>query len=263
MTSPIDELLESLDRLQRHVIAVRAGSRTARDDLAVVLHLLCGTGSGYGMVAKHLALGIPEPQLPGWSAEVPAEIDGKPVMLAVRTRAVDTNIRIPLSDHYAQARLRFAVPGMEPAANWSLEELVRKVRNKFGGHVDQAPPAWLRSLRYYPAADTDIVTFLLWSGAEEILTAVTEALNSHGVGIDPYRPSDHYLDGIDMTEGLILGTPGSHLDVRAGVACAIWTEDRRRAILGGMFGNEPFVFGLHRGHLLLQTGRPGTTLAQL
>ena len=77
---------------------------------------------------------------------------------------------------------------MEPEANCSWEALIRKVRNKFGGHVDSKPPAWLQDLRYYPVAGTDAVTFLLWSIGEAVLSATTQLLHDEGVEIDVFQP---------------------------------------------------------------------------
>ena len=201
-SSPIERAVETLERLRRHIGAIREGERTARDDLAVVLHLLVGSGPGYGVIQEAVeALGVSSPAIPAWDADLPSEIDGSPVILGIRSLTDDhTALLLPLSDLLSQTCLRFAVPGMSPEANWSWEALIRKARNKFGGHVDGNPPAWLQDLRYYPVADTDAVTFLLWSIGEAVLAATTRLLHDHGVDIDVYQPDDHYLDGITLQQ---------------------------------------------------------------
>jgi hypothetical protein len=151
-----------------------------------------------------------------------------------------------------------------PAANWSSRDLIKKVHNKFGSHVDRKPPRWLEELRYYPAGDADAVTYPLWRAAEDLATAVTGALLVEGCDVEPFEPRDQYLNGIDLPQAYVLGRPGIHLDVRAAVRCESWESGTRRAIVGARFGEEPFVFGVEGdGRLVLSAGAAGTPVADL
>lgn len=265
-SSPIERAVETLDRLRRHVGAVRQGERTARDDLAVVLHLLVGSGAGYGVIQDAVeSLGVSSPSIGAWDVDIPAEIDGSPVILGIRSLSDDqTAPLLSLPDLLQQTCLRFAVPGVAPEANWSWEALIKKVRNKFGGHVDGKPPAWLQDLRYYPVADTDAVTFLLWSIGEAVLCATTRLLHDHGVDVDVFQPDDHYLDGIALQQGYVIAESDTKLDVRAQLSCERWASGRRRAILGARFNGRPFIFGLEGdARLTFQQGEPGSSLRGL
>ena len=244
----VERLVENLDRLREKVEAVRGLSPTARDDVATVLHALVGgdgRDDGYGLVNRAFdGLGLGLPKVPSWDTDVPDEIDGKPVLLALRgSQAADGPVA-PLPDHLQGTCLRFAVPGIEPDAKWSYLDLIKKVRNKFGSHVDKKPPHWLQDLRFYPAGDSDAVTFLLWRAAEITLASVADVLADAGIAAERYAPGDRYLDGIDLSEAYVLGHPDVHLDVRAELGCTTWASGNRRAIVGGMFGDTPFVFGL-------------------
>ena len=265
-SSPVERAVETLERLRRHVGAVRQGERTARDDLAVVLHLLIGTGDGYGVVQEAVEfLGISAPSIRVWAVDIPEEIDGYPVILGIRSLTDDQAAPLlPLADLLEESCLRFAVPGVSPETNWSWEALIRKLRNKFGGHVDRKPPAWLQDLRYYPVAGTDAVTFLLWSVGEAVLRATTRLLHDQGVDIDVYQPDDYYLDGIALRQAYFLAEPDTKLDVRVQLSCERWASGRRRPILGARFGDLPFIFGLEGdGRLALQLGEPGSSLRDL
>ncbi len=265
-SSPIERAVETLERLRRHVGAVRKGKTTARDDLAVVLHLLVGSGAGYGVVEGAVdSLGISLPSVAAWDADIPAEIDGNPVILGIRSLTDnETGPLLSLPDFLDQSCLRFAVPGVSPEANWSWEAIIRKVRNKFGGHVDSEPPGWLQDLRYYPIAGTDAVTFLLWSVGEVVLSATTRLLHDHGVDIDVFQPDDRYLDGIAFEQGYVIAKSETKLDVRALLTCEQWASGRRRPILGARFGDRPFIFGLEGdGRQAFQIEAPGSSLREL
>ena len=260
-------LIENLGRLRDHAEAVRAGSPTARDDLATVLHVLVGgdgTADGYGLVQRALdEMNLDPPMMHGWASTVSEAIDGEPVLLALRG-SPETGTVMTLRDRLSEPCLRFALPGTEPAANWSSLDLIKRVRNKFGSHVDKKPPGWLEELRYYPAGDADAVTYLLWRAAEEVASAVVAALVAGGCDVEPFEPHDRYLNGIDLTQAYVLDRPGVHLDVRAQVQCESWTSGARRAIVGARFGDEPFVFGVEGdGRLALSMGAAGTPVADL
>lgn len=266
VVNPIEKAVDTLDRLRRHVEAVRQGETTARDDLAVVLHLLVGTGDGYGVIQSAVDyLDVAPPELPVWDTEIPPQIDDLSVTLGLRSARTDTDAPTSLlNDALQETCLRYAQPGVEPEATWSWEALIRKVRNKFGGHVDDKPPGWLEGLRYYPVADTDVVTFLLWSIAELILARTTQCLHDHGAEVTVFQPEDKYLDGIEFQQGYVLQEGERKLDVRAQLACEQWVSGRRRAILGGGFARRPFIFGLKAdGRLSLQQGPEGSSLRDL
>lgn len=267
VSSELDRLLDSLDRLRAHVEAVRALSPTARDDIATVLHVLVGGdggADGYGLVVRAFnELGLDMPEAAGRSADIPETIEGEPVLLGMRGTPTGERA-MPLLDHLDETCLRFAVPGFEPMANWSYLDFVRKARNKFGSHVDKRPPKWLEELRFYPAGDADALTFLLWRAAEVTLTAVTDALVAAGVDAESYEPGDCYLNGIDLEQAYVLGRPGQPLDVRARVRCATWASGSRRPLVGALFDDEPFVFGLEADSRLTFTlGSRGQSVGEL
>ena len=244
--TPVEQAVDTLDRLRRHLDAIRKGEATARDDLAVVLHLLVGAGDGYGVIQNAVDyLGVSPPDLAVWGTEVPIQIDGAPVTLAIRSARHDEDAAVlSFPDALQEVCLRFAIPGVAPEANWSWEAVIRKVRNKFGGHLDGKPPVWLQDLRYYPVADTDAVTFLLWSIGEAILSATTHHLCDHGVDVVVFQPEDKYLNGISFEQGYVIQESETKLDVQAQLACERWASGRRRAVLGGRFADRPFIFGI-------------------
>lgn len=262
MHPEVEALLDNLDRLRRHAESVRAGSLTARDDIAAVLTLLTGGGDGYGLLKRGFdALGLDLPRTALWSKDIETEIDGRQVLLAIRTIADDGQATGSLLEHLDETCLRFAVPGFEPEASWSYSKLIKKVRNKFGSHADPKPPEWLRELRYYPAGDSDAVTLLLWSAAETTLTSATTALVQAGIDIETYRPADHYLNGVEMTQAYVMGRPSEKLAVAARVKCATWASGSRRALVGAVFGDRAFVFGLEGdSRLAFKLGEPGSSV---
>lgn len=265
-SSPVERAVETLERLRRHVGAVRKGETTARDDLAVVLHLLVGSGAGYGVVEEAVNfLGVSFPSVAAWDDDIPEEINGNPVILGIRSLTDnETAPMLSLPDFLGQSCLRFAVPGMSPEANWSWEAIIRKTRNKFGGHVDSKPPAWLQDLRYYPVAGTDAVTFLLWSVGEVVLGATTRLLHDHDVDISVFQPDDRYLDGIALQQGYVIAESDTKLDVRALLTCERWASGRRRPILGARFADRPFIFGLEGdGRQVFKMEAPGSSLREL
>lgn len=176
MVTDAARLLENVERLREGVEMVRAGSQTARDQLATVLHVLVGgdgVTDGYGLLGRGLReLGLGDPEAESWGAPLPANVDGQPVMLALRG-SPEAGQRGALLDHLSEECLRFDIPGIESSASWSYLDVVKKVRNKFASHVDRRPPRWLEELRFFPAGDADAVTFLLWRAAEVSLRRVS------------------------------------------------------------------------------------------
>jgi hypothetical protein len=260
-------LIENLGRLRTHVESVRIGSRTARDDLATVLHILVGgdgRDDGYGLILRAFdQVDLGPPLATAWGYDVSDTIDGEPVLLALRGTPIE-GPTTTLGNRLSETCLRFAVPGTEPAANWCFLDLIKKVRNKFGSHVDRKPPKWLEELRFYPAGDTDAITYLLWRAAEEVLSSVTSALIASSHDVEPFQPTNRYLNGLDLTQAYVVGRLQEHLDVRAHLRCASWTSASRRAVIGGRFGESPFVFGLEAdGRLVLTTGTNGSAVADL
>lgn len=265
--SEVPRLIENVERLREHVEAVRRGSPTARDDLAAALQIIVGgegTSDGYALLNRALGeLGLSQFLVPCWVEAVPETIDGEPVLLALRG-SPDDGALMTVQDRMAETCLRFALPGIEPVANWSFRDLIKKVRNKFGSHADKKPPRWLQELRYFPAGDADAITYLVWRAAEEVAAAVTAGLAAAGCDVEPFLPEDNYLNGVDLTAAYVLGRPGVHLDVRANLRCEHWAPGSRRALVGAMFGDEPFIFGLEGdGRLSLTTGSAGISVAEL
>lgn len=264
----VESLVENLDRLRRHAEAVRDLSPTARDDLAGVLHLLVGgdgDSDGYGLLRRAFgSLGLDTPIVAAWGRDMEVELDGEPVILGLRAAPSAEGSPRPLPEHLDETCLRFALPGVEPEDNWTYADLIKKVRNKFASHVDRKPPRWLRELRYFPAGDSDVVTVLLLSIAETVLQATTTALFDAGIDVGVYELGDRYLNGIELNQAYVLGRPAVRLDVRAELRCETWASGRRRALVGGMFGAEPFVFGLEGdARLCMQFGAAGTSLSDL
>jgi hypothetical protein len=253
--SSIERLTAVLDRLRRHLRDARDGATTARDDIAVDLQLLVGDGDGYGVLQRtYDQLQLPVPTVPGWALDVlPREVnsyDGDnrlvPLTLALRAScpASDSDARrIPISTFLRQECVRFSVPGFEPAESWTWAQIIKKVRNKYGGHIDPSPPRWLDELRYYPAADSDAATLLLWSAGDTLLRSVATHLHQLGADLQPFTPPDRYLGGIDLTTIYVLQDV-TRLDVRAELKCEQWQPGFRRAIVGARFGSRPFIFGL-------------------
>ena len=260
----IETIVDQLDRLKRHVGALRNGQTSARDDAATVLHLLVGKGEGYGRLYDAArSLGDDGPRLPVWADPGLVQgSDGLPVIVGLRGVADVTHIetvRRPIPTFLDEVCLRHAVPGVESQADRSWRDVIRHVRNKFGSHADRKPPQWLRDLRYYPAADSDVVPFLMWSVGEAVLEASTEWLRGHRVDIERHQ-SQQYLDGVRLHQANVL-YDDTALDVRAQLQIDNWASGRRRAIVGGLYSNKPFIFGVGAdGSLLLDEGKWGMSL---
>lgn len=263
----IETVVDLLDRLARQVAAVRNGETTARDDLAAVLHMLVGTGDGFGLLDDTAELlGVPPPTVPSWpEADLPSEMDGLPVAVALRAVVGDgRGVNRALSEFLGETCLRFLVPGGERYADWSWRDLVMIVRHKFGSHADRNPPDWLSEVRFYLAADTDAVSFLMGSVGEAVLSSSTAWLYEHGVDVDVHAPGSRYLGGVDLIQAFFLIEKDSRLDVQAQVRFENLASGRRRPIVGGMFSEEPFIFGIDGdGHLAFMRGDKGTSLFDL
>lgn len=68
-----------------------------------------------------------------------------------------------------------------------------------------------------------------------------------------------------FAEGLVYESAEGDLDVRARVVYERWAHgEKRRAILGGLGGERPFVLGLERaGNQSARFGEPGANLADV
>jgi len=259
----VDRLVENLDRLRTHVESVRALSTTARDDLASVLHTIVGDGRGYQLAERAFSeLHVDLPEVAMWGKGIAAQKDEFTVELGLRGSPAEAHLTGPLLEHLDETCLRFAVPGVQPEANWSYRDLIKKVRNNFGSHADGSPPQWLTDLRVYPAGDSDAVTFLLWRAGEVTLRALTAALNTASVDIDMYEPEDDYLDGIHLIEAAIMVSPDlTTVDMH--MRPASW-KGRHPAIIGGQCSQGPVLAGLNSaGHPTLAQGEPGSSVEDL
>jgi hypothetical protein len=270
--SSVERLAVVLDRLRRHLTDARDGATTARDDLAVDLQLLVGEGDGYGTLQRtYDQLQLPTPTVTGWAPDAlprtlnPDDANNRlvPLTLALRASCPSSHSdvrQVPVSTVLKQECVRFSVPGFQPAESWTWGQIIKKVRNKYGGHVDPSPPRWLDELRYYPAADSDAITLLLWSAGDTLLRSVTAHLRQLGVDIQPFTPPGRYLGGIDLTVIYVL-QDSDPLDVRAELECEQWQAGFRRAIVGARFGNRPFIFGLEAdGGLSISLGDENSSL---
>jgi hypothetical protein len=276
--SDVDRMLIALRRLRTSVDAVANGAIDTRDDLAVALHLLLGEGEGYGLLSRVWErLGIAEPIVGGWSSDEitrefppiedgfgPSETIRLPTTLAVRaTPTLEESTSVPLSSLVNQECLYFAVPGFEPHGAWTWAALLRKLRNKFGGHVDAKPPRWLDELRFYPAADQDAVAYLLWRLGTVVLRSVTRRLDEVGLDVERYEVDQSYSGGMRLDEFCVLQS-GTKLDVRAHLECDRWDVGYRRLVVGARHGDRPFILGLEGdARLSLSVGDPGSSLRDL
>lgn len=262
-----DRLVEVVERLATHVEIVHGGNVSARDDIANVLWLLIGEGDGYGLLWRVAdQLDVEPPNVQCWpDDELPDTLDGMNVQFAIRATPppdIEGTVVRPLSVLLDQHCLRFAIPGLEPESSWSWKALVKKVRNKFGGHADEKPPRWLSELRYYPAANGDVVAFLMWVIGQATLVSVTAWMNAHGMPV-PSCTRRRYFNGIELS-GVFVLAEGSKFDVRSRVAFEVVVSGRRQTMIGGMFDDEPFLFSIEaNGGPSLKVGEEGTTLREL
>jgi hypothetical protein len=262
----VREMLNNIERLRDQVDGVRQGSPTARDDMATVLHLLGGgdgNDDGYGLLKSGFdVLDLDPPRTKLWGSTIDTERDGAPVVLGLRTYPHPSAGQVgSLDEHLCEECLRFAVKGFEPEANWSYLDVIKKVRNKFGSHVDRNPPRWLRELRYYPAADSDALTLLLSSAAETVLTSTTTSLIHAGLNVELHDPANHYLDGIDLGEAYMWGSHGATVNGVARVNAEQWAVGYPRPLIGALFGDRAAIFGLTEdGELKFFYGQPGTSV---
>jgi hypothetical protein len=97
-----------------------------------------------------------------------------------------------------------------------LESIIRNVRNKYGGHVDEMSPTWLKELRYLPLANCDVVTFLLWACGESLFHSICFELAKNRLWGSVVRPSTRYLGGICLSEAYVL-QDASGLDMIASI----------------------------------------------
>jgi hypothetical protein len=131
----MDRLRVVLDRLNRQLRDIKEGQLSARDDLAVSLHLLIGKGRGYGLVDRAFSgHGIPSPRIIAWNdpkirTSIPSAkgsgVSSKPMVLGIRStcpRGSQEGSAAPISDFLKQECLRYSAnrDGDAELFSWSL-----------------------------------------------------------------------------------------------------------------------------------------------
>jgi hypothetical protein len=257
----LTSLPETVDRLGGLLDLAEGGSSAAKDDLSVVLNLLIGQGRGYGIIESELsALGVATPRFSAWKDPFVTTTTGisngqeMSLILGVRAEpgADDSSFEASLDEMANQVIVWWAHADLPPAAAWSLRDLVRKSRNMYGAHVDDKPPRWLAELRYFPAGGADVMSHLFWSYGQAIHRVMVTHLRSLGYNVRT-RDEVSYINGIEFRQGLIYQSTDGNLDVRAQIRASDWKDSRRRAILGGLLGDRPFIFGLEPNSTLSMT----------
>jgi hypothetical protein len=240
----INELLVNLERLESHLDAIEDGSLTARDDLASVLQILVHPGDGYDLIGKALKeIGAPDLPMPAFSKhKISKKYNCNDVHLAIRAVNITSSHTLNLNDMLKQEVIYHdsSVWKTSSSLNWS--QIIAKSRNKHGSHVDDKSPAWLKDLRYYPAANADIMTLLLWSFGEALLGSITNHLASNGQGVMPYVTRNS-LNGISFQAGMLAAESATKITVAA-TMMATKEHVGNRTVLGGMYGNQAFILGL-------------------
>lgn len=262
--SELEKLLVTLDRLEENLAAVKDGSLTGRDDLATTIHLLIGEGDGYDQIRKGFEeTGMNLPSVSGFrDARLPTLIEGKNVALCLRTVNFDKSIQLPLPDVLNQVCVYHDGSVWNSAKELTWKDIVKKSRNKFASHIDEKPPAWLETLRYYPSANADVITLLLWSLGEALLEACTTSLSQGGVEAVPYAAVDN-LHGISFQQGELLTFAPQQIKAGAYIKITTRTE-KPRTILGGVYLERAFIIGVNEQlQVSCLIGDPGVSLESL
>jgi len=262
--SHLDNLLINLERLEEHLNSVKSGSLVAKDDLASVLHILVNNGEGYDLIKKTLEeISASDLNISAFKSQlISRKRDGLDIRLAIRTANITSSYKVALGEMLKQEVIYHdnSVWSAQSSLNWS--QIIAKSRNKHGSHVDDGSIAWLKDLRYYPAANSDVLTLLLWSFGEALLEAITKHLVANGVDITIYHAT-HSLNGINFQTGML--TAESANDVRVAATVAL-TEDAHgnRTIFGGIYGDQAFILGVNSTRQTTATiGKPGVSLEDI
>ena len=207
MTNIIDELQTVLERLEHHLDDIHLGSLTARDDLASVLQLLVGDGTGYRLIARAFdELGLRELAMPAFSkTTIDRTFKSENTHLAVRAINIADNRKLPLSQMVEQEVILHdgTVWNIEKSINW--KRIISNARNNLGSHIGESQPAWLNDIKYYPASNADIITLLLMSFGEALLESITSQLGSSGQPVMTYI-ARHDLNGIVFQESFFFSS---------------------------------------------------------
>jgi hypothetical protein len=241
----LEDLQHNLERLQEVLERVKEGSLTAKDDLAGTLNILLSPNKGFDLIKKAFnENGLQQVELPGFlEKEVEKERDGHSFVLSIRTANLENEHLIPLDSFLEQECVYHDGSEWTTKKEMTWMDIVKKSRNKFGSHVDDQPPKWLTTLRYYPAANADVMTLLLWSLGETLLDSLTRHLIANGIDIDPYERSTS-LSGIEFQKSEFIKLGGTQYS--AGALILVNEETgTKRTILGGILSNKPFILGLN------------------
>jgi len=262
--STLDELEVNLERLEHHLDAVHDGSLTARDDLASVLQILTHDSEGYDLINRALSeQGVPTFTMPGhMNVAIERTRGGKDVILGVRSINSDPTIQIPFPDLLAQEAIFHDNSTWPSSSSLTWRQVIAKSRNQHGSHVDDSPVQWLEDLRIYPAANADVMTFLLWSFGEALLESLTHHLGTH---LDRFMPYERRksLNGIEIQSAHLLSVPPTSIEV--GADLMITSEyDGQRTVFGGLYNSIPFILGLNSSRQInVMRGNQGASLEDL
>jgi hypothetical protein len=260
----VEQNVENLDRLKRQLRDLKAGETSARDDVAVILQILVGDGGGYGIfhdLCEAESLG--EPTVRGWLNDIPASFPAPghfpasmnfdqeisdyhgDVVLGIRPYPAPhlSDTFVPLSDYLQQSCLRFEHPNA-PATNWSYVDVIKKVRNKFGSHVDPRPPQWLRELRYYPAADRDVVSLLMWSIGTTVHAAARNHIDMLMGGPATSAVPDYTIGAIDLSLAYVTSEGEDGWGQVSVLRARRPTPGVPIPIIGAVTHNRSLIFGL-------------------
>ncbi len=262
--SHADNLLVNLERLESHLDSIQGGSLTARDDLASVLQLLVHKGEGYDLIGKAFdELGIPPLLLPAFrDKDISRKYNGKDVHLAIRTANITDDTVLELDAMLDQEVIFHDSSVWSTDSSFGWRKVIANSRNKYGSHVDTAPPEWLKDLRYYPASNSDVMTLLLWSFGEALLGAITAHLAVHKQGVMLYKPR-HDLNGISFQNGLLVADSKTVVTVAADFMVTQEYQGQR-TILGGTYAKRAFILGLNAlRQPIIAMGDPGKSLEDI
>lgn len=257
-----DRLKQVLMRLEHHLKSMHSGQSIVKDDLASVLHILHGKGEGYGLILRAAnELGTQPPVVHGWKGPIPETIDGSNVMLGLRLEPDSTDsVMMGIGEFMQQACLRFAVNGLSPEATWSYQDVIKKVRNKWGSHASNKPPQWLDTLRFYQAADHDLLAALLQACGETTLSSTTQWLKNFR-SVKAYSAPINSRTAIEFFEGYALKTTEG-FDIRAKVQFS--KQLKAPYLIFGIELDEPIIFGASQNHkLALMVGEKAEPLSNL
>jgi hypothetical protein len=175
---------------------------------------------------------------------------------------MSNSIPLPLSDMLDQEVIFHDNSVWPSKASLNWKTIIAKSRNKYGSHVDLAPPQWLNDLRYYPAANADVITLLLLSFGEALLEAATYHLASNGQSVMLHKARTS-LNGICFQQGVLVADSATKVTADAHI---MLTEEYsgQRTILGGVYADRAFILGLDASRRpVVAVGNPDEHLEDL